>query len=62
MGNAFPPVMAEALYRTIGKTLKAFDEGLIGAEDSLDSLDELTNGEEIIELSDDEIIELSDDE
>jgi DNA (cytosine-5)-methyltransferase 1 len=39
IGNAFPPVMAEALYRTIAKTLEAFDNGYIGAEDDLSDLD-----------------------
>ena len=33
--------MAEALYRNIAKTLKAFDEGVIGAEDDLTDLDEI---------------------
>ena len=46
--------MAEALFRAIGKTLRAFDEGIIGAEDGLDHIDDLTNNNEIIELSDDE--------
>jgi hypothetical protein len=41
IGNAFPPIMAEALYRTIAKTLEAFDEGLIEAEDDLSDLDGL---------------------
>jgi DNA (cytosine-5)-methyltransferase 1 len=39
IGNAFPPVMAEKVYRTIAKTLEAFDTGLIGAEDDLSILD-----------------------
>lgn len=39
IGNAFPPVMAEALYREIARTLEAFDHGLIGAEDIIDDLD-----------------------
>jgi len=41
IGNAFPPIMAEALYRTIAKTLEAFDKGFIEAEDDLSDLDEL---------------------
>jgi DNA (cytosine-5)-methyltransferase 1 len=41
IGNAFPPVMAERVYRTIAKTLEAFDQGLIGAEDDLSDLDAL---------------------
>lgn len=41
VGNAFPPVMAEAMYRTIVKTLEAFDEGLIGAEEDIQDLDAL---------------------
>jgi hypothetical protein len=41
IGNAFPPTMAEALYRTISKTLEAFDNNLIGAEDDLSDLDAL---------------------
>jgi hypothetical protein len=39
IGNAFPPIMAEALYRTIAKTLEAFDKGFIKAEDDLSDLD-----------------------
>lgn len=41
IGNAFPPIMAEALYRTIAKTLEAFDQGHIEAEDDLSDLDDL---------------------
>jgi hypothetical protein len=41
IGNAFPPIMAEALYRTIAKTLEAFDNGFIDAEDDLADLDEI---------------------
>jgi DNA (cytosine-5)-methyltransferase 1 len=41
IGDAFPPVMAEAMYRIIGKTLQAFDDGLIGVEDDLSDLDAL---------------------
>lgn len=39
VGNAFPPVIAEAMYKTIKMTLKAFDDGVIGAEDDLTDLD-----------------------
>lgn len=46
IGNAFPPVMAEALYRTIAKTLEAFDNGLIGAEDDIDDLDAALTGKD----------------
>lgn len=35
VGNAFPPSIAETMYKTIVMTLQAFDEGLIGAEDDL---------------------------
>jgi DNA (cytosine-5)-methyltransferase 1 len=41
IGNAFPPIVAEVLYRTIAKTLEAFDRGFIDAEDDLSDLDEL---------------------
>lgn len=40
IGNAFPPVMAEAMYRTIIKTLEAFDNGLIDAEEPIFDIDE----------------------
>jgi hypothetical protein len=33
--------MAEAMYRVIGKTLQAFDDGLITVEDDLSDLDAL---------------------
>jgi DNA (cytosine-5)-methyltransferase 1 len=33
--------MAEALYRTIAKTLEAFDQGHIEAEDDLSDLDDI---------------------
>lgn len=36
IGNAFPPVMAEALYRSAAKTLEAYDSGLIEAEEDID--------------------------
>ncbi|KAI4680034.1 uncharacterized protein J4E88_005925 [Alternaria novae-zelandiae] len=39
IGNAFPPIMAQAIYHTIKKTLEAFEKGLIGAEDDLSDLD-----------------------
>ncbi|KAF1358962.1 S-adenosyl-L-methionine-dependent methyltransferase [Lizonia empirigonia] len=39
VGNAFTPVIAEAMYRSVVATLKAFDKGLIGAEDDLTDLD-----------------------
>jgi hypothetical protein len=39
IGNAFPPVVAEALYRTIAKTLEAFDKGYIDAEEDISDLD-----------------------
>lgn len=39
VGNAFPPIMAEAMFRTIAKTLEAFDKGFIGAEDDIDDID-----------------------
>lgn len=39
IGNAFPPVMAEAMYRSIVQTLEAFDNGLIDAEDDLSDFD-----------------------
>ncbi|EMD96261.1 hypothetical protein COCC4DRAFT_55783 [Bipolaris maydis ATCC 48331] len=59
VGNAFPPIMAQALYRSIAKTLKAYDQGLIGAE-NVEELSE--HGEEIINLlsddDDDEEIEI----
>ena len=39
IGNAFPPVMAQAMYQVIAQTLEAFEKGLIGAEDDLSDLD-----------------------
>ncbi|KAI0569271.1 S-adenosyl-L-methionine-dependent methyltransferase [Pyrenophora tritici-repentis] len=33
IGNMFPPVMAEAVYRTCAQILEAFDHGFITAED-----------------------------
>lgn len=41
IGNAFPSVMAEALFRSAAKTLEAFDNGLISVEDDLSDLDAL---------------------
>ncbi|KAF2850974.1 S-adenosyl-L-methionine-dependent methyltransferase [Plenodomus tracheiphilus IPT5] len=41
VGNAFPPVMAEAMYHTIIKTLEAFDSGVISAEEDISDLDEV---------------------
>jgi DNA (cytosine-5)-methyltransferase 1 len=41
IGNAFPPVVAEARYRTIAKTLEAFDKGYIDAEEDISNLDEV---------------------
>ena len=38
-GNAYPPVAAAALYREISRTLEAFDNGLIDAEDDLSNMD-----------------------
>jgi DNA (cytosine-5)-methyltransferase 1 len=52
--------MAEALYRTISKTLKAFDKGIIEAEDDLDDLDELFRDNDIVDLLSDEENEIVD--
>jgi hypothetical protein len=41
IGNAFPPVVASTLYRTIAKTLEAFDNGYIDAEEDISDLDAL---------------------
>ncbi|KAH7398748.1 S-adenosyl-L-methionine-dependent methyltransferase [Phaeosphaeria sp. MPI-PUGE-AT-0046c] len=41
VGNAFPPVMAGAMYRTITKVLEAFDKGHIDAEDDIDDIDRI---------------------
>ncbi|KAL6153289.1 hypothetical protein ACJBU6_08442 [Exserohilum turcicum] len=38
IGNAFPPVVAEAVFRTIANTLKAVDRGIVGVQDNLDEL------------------------
>ncbi|KAF2712181.1 S-adenosyl-L-methionine-dependent methyltransferase [Pleomassaria siparia CBS 279.74] len=40
-GNAFPPIMAEAMYRSCAQTLEAFDNGLIDTETHLDDLEYL---------------------
>lgn len=42
IGNAFPPIMAEAMFRTIAKTLEAFDKGYIHAEDDIDDIDSIS--------------------
>ncbi|ORY12316.1 S-adenosyl-L-methionine-dependent methyltransferase [Clohesyomyces aquaticus] len=39
IGNAFPPIMASALYKSIAKTLEAYDNGIIGPEDDIADLD-----------------------
>jgi len=39
IGNMFPPVMAEIVYRTCAQTLEAFDNGFITAEDEIEDLD-----------------------
>ena len=39
IGNAFPPVMAAAMYRTIAQTLEAYDHGFIDAEDDVCDID-----------------------
>ncbi|KAF2465977.1 S-adenosyl-L-methionine-dependent methyltransferase [Lindgomyces ingoldianus] len=39
VGNAFPPVMAEAMYKIIAQTLEAFDHGMIGPDDEIHDLD-----------------------
>ncbi|KAL5115988.1 hypothetical protein ACEQ8H_006105 [Pleosporales sp. CAS-2024a] len=72
IGNAFPPIMAEAMYRTIIKTLAAFDAGLIGPEhhhfdnpcaEQQHEVIDLSSDDEVIDLSsDDEVIDLSSDD
>ncbi|KAF2689615.1 S-adenosyl-L-methionine-dependent methyltransferase [Lentithecium fluviatile CBS 122367] len=47
IGNAFPPVMAEALYRSVAKTLEAFDHRLINAEDEIHDLDATLQEKEV---------------
>ncbi|KAG9185322.1 hypothetical protein G6011_07866 [Alternaria panax] len=39
VGNMFPPVMAEIVYRSCAQTLEAFDHGFITAEDEIEDLD-----------------------
>jgi len=39
IGNMFPPVMAEIVYRTCAQTLEAFDNGFITTEDEIEDLD-----------------------
>lgn len=41
IGNAFPPVVAQAMYCTIVKTLEAFDRGLIDAEEPIFDIDQM---------------------
>jgi DNA (cytosine-5)-methyltransferase 1 len=48
IGNAFPPVMAEAMYRTVAKTLEALDHKLINAEDTIDNIDALLQDKGIV--------------
>jgi DNA (cytosine-5)-methyltransferase 1 len=48
IGNAFPPIMAEAMYRTVAKTLEAFDHELIDAEDIIDDIDTLLDDKGIV--------------
>ncbi|KAF3052169.1 hypothetical protein E8E11_005190 [Didymella keratinophila] len=38
VGNMFPPVMTEAIYRICAQTLEAFDNGFIHADDDIDDL------------------------
>jgi DNA (cytosine-5)-methyltransferase 1 len=39
VGNAIPPIVEEAMLRKIVQTLRAFDNGLVSAEDDLLDLD-----------------------
>ncbi|KAL1792810.1 hypothetical protein ACET3X_009317 [Alternaria dauci] len=39
VGNMFPPLMAELVYRSCAQTLEAFDHGFITAEDNIEDLD-----------------------
>jgi len=39
IGNAFPPIMAEALFRSCAQTLEAFGNGLIQHDAYIDDLD-----------------------
>ena len=47
VGNAFPPLAAEALFREIAKTLEAFDIGLTDAEEDQSNL----NLDELLRLN-----------
>jgi len=38
IGNTFPPIMAQAIYQTMKKTLEAFEKGFVRAEDDLSAL------------------------
>lgn len=38
IGNMFPPLMAELVYRTCAQTLEAFDCGFIDADEDIDDL------------------------
>ncbi|KAF2629779.1 S-adenosyl-L-methionine-dependent methyltransferase [Macroventuria anomochaeta] len=38
VGNMFPPLMAELVYRTCAQTLEAFDNGFITADEDIDDL------------------------
>jgi DNA (cytosine-5)-methyltransferase 1 len=51
IGNAFPPVMAEALYRVVAQTLEAFDHGLISADDYISNLDALLEEKRVVQRS-----------
>lgn len=43
VGNAYPPVMATLKFKTIAKTLEAFDHGFLDAEDDVDDIDMFLN-------------------
>lgn len=53
IGNMFPPVMAELIYRTCAQTLEAFDHGFISADEDIDDLNVtlIEKGVDIPELS-----------
>jgi DNA (cytosine-5)-methyltransferase 1 len=38
LGNMWPPVSAEAVYRSCAQTLEAFDHGLIDADEDIDDI------------------------
>ncbi|KAF2005251.1 S-adenosyl-L-methionine-dependent methyltransferase [Amniculicola lignicola CBS 123094] len=38
IGNAVPPIVAEAMFRTIAAALEAFSHGFIGADDEIEDL------------------------